>query len=398
MRSRRRGCLAASGWPLARARPGSTAGWRRAIASLASPRFQRWAAASRSRGRSRAGAPAALFDLCAGFVYAQVLHACVRLDLFEILAEGPRPSADARRPPRPAARMPPERLLRAAASLALVDAPPRRALRARRPRRSAARQPGRRRDGRAPRACSTPTCAIRWRSCAARPARPGSRGYWPYAAARRARGAGSRSRSPPTAALMAASQALVAEDVLDAYPLGAAPLPARCRRRRGRFLDAAAAARTASAPDAVRPAGGRRARARPLRRGRARDRAHGGRRQLPRPTRCRRARTWSRWSAWSTTTTTTRRWPSCGRARGAAAPGGTLLIAEPMAGDARAEPIGDAYFGFYLLAMGSGRARTPDELGAPAARRRLRRAIRRCRPAAAPDPPASSPEHDEHER
>jgi demethylspheroidene O-methyltransferase len=41
---------------------------------------------------------------------------------------------------------------------------------------------------------------------------------------------------------------------------------------------------------------------------------------------------------------------------------GTLLLAEPMSGTAGAEPIGDAYFGFYLLAMGSGRPRTPGEL------------------------------------
>ena len=41
---------------------------------------------------------------------------------------------------------------------------------------------------------------------------------------------------------------------------------------------------------------------------------------------------------------------------------GTLLIAEPMADTAGAEPVGNAYFGFYLLAMGSGRPRTPDEL------------------------------------
>jgi demethylspheroidene O-methyltransferase len=31
-----------------------------------------------------------LFDLCAGFVYSQVLVACVRLRLFELLAQGPR--------------------------------------------------------------------------------------------------------------------------------------------------------------------------------------------------------------------------------------------------------------------------------------------------------------------
>ena len=51
-------------------------------------------------------------------------------------------------------------------------------------------------------------------------------------------------------------------------------------------------------------------------------------------------------------------------ARRALPPGGTLLLAEPMSGTAGAEPIGDAYFGFYLLAMGRGRARTPAELRA----------------------------------
>jgi demethylspheroidene O-methyltransferase len=43
-------------------------------------------------------------------------------------------------------------------------------------------------------------------------------------------------------------------------------------------------------------------------------------------------------------------------------PGGTLLLAEPMAGTPGAEPIGDAYFGFYLLAMGRGRSRTSTEI------------------------------------
>ncbi|NDH51041.1 MAG: methyltransferase domain-containing protein [Betaproteobacteria bacterium] len=47
----------------------------------------------------------------------------------------------------------------------------------------------------------------------------------------------------------------------------------------------------------------------------------------------------------------------------ALSPGGTLLLAEPMAQDADARPQGDAYFHFYLLAMGSGRLRTASELG-----------------------------------
>ena len=48
--------------------------------------------------------------------------------------------------------------------------------------------------------------------------------------------------------------------------------------------------------------------------------------------------------------------------RAALPTGGTLLIAEPLAGIAGIEPIADAYFAFYLLAMGSGRPRTFDQL------------------------------------
>lgn len=40
--------------------------------------------------------------------------------------------------------------------------------------------------------------------------------------------------------------------------------------------------------------------------------------------------------------------------------GGTLLLAEPLAGTRGARAMGDGYFGFYLWAMGSGRPRTAD--------------------------------------
>ena len=50
------------------------------------------------------------------------------------------------------------------------------------------------------------------------------------------------------------------------------------------------------------------------------------------------------------------------RTRDALPPGGRLVLAEPMAGTAGAEPAGDAYFGFYLLAMGQGRPRTEQAL------------------------------------
>jgi demethylspheroidene O-methyltransferase len=48
--------------------------------------------------------------------------------------------------------------------------------------------------------------------------------------------------------------------------------------------------------------------------------------------------------------------------RKALPPEGSLLIAEPMAGTPGAEAMGDAYFGFYLLAMGKGRSRTAQDL------------------------------------
>jgi len=47
----------------------------------------------------------------------------------------------------------------------------------------------------------------------------------------------------------------------------------------------------------------------------------------------------------------------------ALSPGGKLLIAEPMAETPDHPPMGHAYFGFYLLAMGRGRPRTVNEIG-----------------------------------
>ncbi|MEM9750868.1 MAG: methyltransferase [Pseudomonadota bacterium] len=50
------------------------------------------------------------------------------------------------------------------------------------------------------------------------------------------------------------------------------------------------------------------------------------------------------------------------QARAAMEEGACLLIAEPMSDTPGAEPSGDTYFGFYLRAMGSGRTRRPSEL------------------------------------
>lgn len=48
--------------------------------------------------------------------------------------------------------------------------------------------------------------------------------------------------------------------------------------------------------------------------------------------------------------------------RAALAPNGVLLIAEQLADTPGAETVGDVYFGFYLLAMGSGRPRSRAEI------------------------------------
>lgn len=62
----------------------------------------------------------ALFDVIAGFVYSQVLDACIRLDIFRALGDGPRTAESlARHTDLPIEAM--ERLLRAAAALRLTE-------------------------------------------------------------------------------------------------------------------------------------------------------------------------------------------------------------------------------------------------------------------------------------
>ncbi|MCP9625656.1 acetylserotonin O-methyltransferase [Rhodopseudomonas palustris] len=93
-------------------------GWRDTI--LSSARFQRFAAVfplTRGVARRRAGA---MFDIVAGFVYSQILLACVQLRLFELLRERPA-SADelAQRLSLPSESM--QLLLDAATALKLVQ-------------------------------------------------------------------------------------------------------------------------------------------------------------------------------------------------------------------------------------------------------------------------------------
>ena len=333
--------------------------WRDRL--LASPQFQRRAAAfALTRPVARRHARE-LFDLVAGFVYSQVLLACVRLRLFEILAEGPQalaPLAGRLGLPLDSAR----RLLDAAVSLRLAE---------------------RRSEGRyglgelgAPMVGNEAVAAMVQHHAAlyadlADPvamlrapaeARAGNAlaRYWAYDATPTPDTA-TGERVATYSALMAASQPLVADEILDAYSL---------RRHRclldvgggdGRFL-ATVAQRVPSLQLMLfdLPAVADRARARFAAAGIAeRADVFGGSfltDALP---------------AGADVISLVRvihdhddaAAMTLLRAVHAALPrGGTLLLAEPMAGTPGAGAMGDAYFGFYLLAMGRGRPRTAEEL------------------------------------
>ncbi|MET7245756.1 methyltransferase [Methylobacterium sp. EM32] len=331
--------------------------WRHRL--IASPRFQRFAAAfPPTRGIARRNART-LFDLCAGFVYAQVLAASLRLDLFRILADGPLAPEDlARR-----LDLPPDRalcLLRAAASLGLLT---------------------HLRDGRfalgdlGAALLGNPSVAamvahhamlyddLRDPVALLRGTGGPTRlsGYWAYAGTDDPAGI-DEDAVAPYGALMGASQALVARDILEAYPLG--PHAHLLDVGGGEAAFAIEAARSAPSlrvtlfdlpPVAARA--GRRFAAEGLA---ERATASGGSFHDGLPpgadvvSLVRVVHDHDDGPALSLLKA----------ARAALPPRGTLLLAEPMAGTPGAEPVGDAYFGFYLLAMGSGRPRKAAELTA----------------------------------
>jgi demethylspheroidene O-methyltransferase len=327
--------------------------WRaRYLALLADPGFQRWAMRfplTRFVARRRARA---LFDLTAGFVYSQVLAACVRLGLFDMLRPGPL-GLDALATRLDLPRAGAERLLRAATALRLT----------------AATRDGQYALGSLGAALlgnpgvvgmidhhallyqdlADPVALLRQR-------RPGALAqYWPYAAA------GEPAAVPPAqvaaySALMAASNGMIADQVLHAYDIS--------RHRRlmdvgggeGAFLIAAAARapRLALTLFDLPPVAAR-AESRFAKAGLGdRATAVGGdffRDPLPEGadliTLLRVVHDHDDGAALALLRNVRRALP----------PGGRLLLAEPMAETAGAEPAGDAYFGFYLLAMGSGRPR-----------------------------------------
>ncbi|MEL6507375.1 MAG: methyltransferase dimerization domain-containing protein [Pseudomonadota bacterium] len=88
---------------------------------LASEKFQTWAASfrlTRPMAQKKAGE---IFDICAGFVYSQILFACVELDLFTLLRDREMTAQDiASHTDLPVDGA--ERLARAAVSLKLLQA------------------------------------------------------------------------------------------------------------------------------------------------------------------------------------------------------------------------------------------------------------------------------------
>ncbi len=327
--------------------------WRNRV--IGDPRFQRLALRfplTRAVARRRAGA---LFDLVAGFTYSQTLFAGVQSGLLSALADGPLTlDAVARRISVPAAGA--DRLLRACAALGLVE-----------------------------------PLGARWVLGTQGAALLGNRGiaemiahhqllyadladpltllrkgggggrledFWQYTADP---GSGVGERIAPYSALMTASQPLVADRVIEAYDF--------TRHRRvldvggggGAFL--AALREHAPGPELALfdlPAVTRL----------AADRFAEGQNRAPITvypgnflndplppgfdliTLVRIVHDHDDGPALSLL-----------RATHAALPaGGRLLVAEPMAGTRGAEAAGDAYFGMYLLAMGSGRPRTAREL------------------------------------
>jgi len=327
--------------------------------TLANPGFQRRAAAfltTRLVARRRARA---LFDLCAGFVYAQVLRACVELGLFPILASGPQTlaalshrlslSPDATR-----------KLLLAAVALRLVEE--------RGPDRFGLGTLGAALLGNPGLAAMIahhgmlyddlrdPVALLRGAAGPGQLAR-----YWAYAGAPSPAALGRQDTEPYTR-LMAGSQALVAAEVLAAYRFD--------RHRRvldigggdGAFL-AAALAQVPGLRGTLfdLPSVADQARSRFAALGLSeRTEAIGGDFSAdPLP-------------GGADLITLVRVLHDhdddavaalLGAVRRAMPAEGTLLIAEPLAGTPGAEPVG-AYFAFYLLAMGSGRPRTAGEIRA----------------------------------
>jgi demethylspheroidene O-methyltransferase len=330
--------------------------WRNNLVSK--PGFQRWAAGFPLTRPIAHKSADALFDLVAGFVYSQVLVACVQLKLPDLLADGPKSIqslATAMDLPLPSAA----RLLAAAGSLDIVEdaGPDRYALGMKG---AALRGNGGLVDMIAHHALlyadmADPVALLR---------SGGGKGqlaaFWPYAAYDAPDSADAGAVSPYSK-LMAATQPMVASDILHAYPLSGHRKLMDVGGGEGAFAIAAAG----SAPSLQvcvfdLPAVVARATQRFESAGlTSRASVHGGdflQGVLPRGADViSLVRILHDHDDQAVMTIL--------RAAHAALPvGGVLMIGEPMSAAPARDPMAEAYFGFYLLAMGRGRARRPAEI------------------------------------
>lgn len=331
--------------------------WR--DARLVNPAFRRWAmewSLPRWLVRRRARA---LFDVMAGFVYSQTLLACVRLRLFDHVAQGPQTLARlSLLAGVPEAGL--ERLLRAACSLELLEQ----------------RDTGAFGLGvlGAPllgdpgigamvehhallyQDLHDPVALLKAEAPTGRMA-----AYWVYANTS-VPGALSDDEVAAYSALMSATQPMIAEEVLQAVGMRRHRCLMDVGGGEGRFLQQAAI----KAPHLQLmlfdlPAVAERARERLTRAGlAARCSVHGGdfgQGELPKgadiATLIRVAFDHPDERVLSVMRAVYRALPS----------GGRVVLAEPMSGTPGAEAMGEAYFGFYLMAMGRGRPRSPEHLG-----------------------------------
>ena len=326
---------------------------------LASPRFQHWSSRllpTRPIARQQAQA---LFDLCAGFVYSQVLYACVQLRLLEAVQQRPQ-SLPALAQQLSLGEDKAAILLDAAVALTLLEQ----------------RRHGR--YGLGPLGAvvvgnagiqamirhhalfyadlDDPVALLRGELTPTRLA-----SYWPYATAR-APAALTAAEVGAYSRLMAESQTLVAEQVLDSYSLGHHRCLLDVGGGLGSFLTAVAARwshlqlQLFDLPAVVEQAG----------------------RSLAATGMASRVRTWAgnflqdALPQGADVISLIRIIHDHDDAavlqllrsiRSSLPAAGTLLLAEPMAGDQHTDKAARAYFGFYLLAMGSGRPRTPEQIG-----------------------------------
>lgn len=325
---------------------------------LANPDFHRRARRNpfmRFMARRRARS---LFDLCSGFVYSQILSSCVQLELFDLLEQGAM-SRDAISREIGLDRNATDVLLRSATSLKLIE--------------------------------------YRGEDCyglgihgAALLANPGVckmiehhaflyrdmtdpvsllkrdqdatmlSMFWDYAGAREQQ-CGSTLGTEPYTELMSASQAMVAEQIIDSYPLKTHQRLLDVGGGDGTFLRTVAAA----APDLslmlfdLPPVA-------------EQARAQFAQSSIPNEVSCFGGSVFeNELPAGADIISLVRivhdhnddaALAILKRCRAALPVGGTLLVAEPMAREKIGDPATDAYFGFYLHAMGRGRPRTAQEL------------------------------------